>query len=255
MKDIADDIFIEIQLITLAFAAGINDATTFPDYHVFVSNQTGNTALFAVGAFSLAGENPDLANIGVSLGLFIAAGLILGQIGDHVGRRRKAWLLTTNAFQTVVMIAGAALRKWLSDGNHRGPHAWSVIALLAFSSGGQVAMARTLNMPEVPTAMVTSAYIDFLVDPQIISRHNRPRNRRLFFVLSLVTGSFVGAASYKMVEPALAIFLASLLKLFVFISFFFNRTVDTEATCEDYEETLEENDPGTLEENDPGEHA
>ncbi len=50
LQDVADDLSLEIQLMGLALAAGINDATTFPDYHVFASNQTGNTALLAVGA-------------------------------------------------------------------------------------------------------------------------------------------------------------------------------------------------------------
>lgn len=34
----------------------------------------------------------------------------------------------------------------------------AVIALLAFSSGGQVAMARALQMTEITTAMATAAY-------------------------------------------------------------------------------------------------
>lgn len=33
-----------------------------------------------------------------------------------------------------------------------------IIALLAFSSGGQVAMARALQMTEITTAMATAAY-------------------------------------------------------------------------------------------------
>ena len=69
-RDVADDIMIECQFLCLALAAGILDATTFPEYGVFVSNQTGNTALLAVGALSLS-ENVKLENVGFSLGLFM----------------------------------------------------------------------------------------------------------------------------------------------------------------------------------------
>lgn len=239
-EDVADDIVIELQLIVLALAAGINDATTFPDYHVFVSNQTGNTALLAVGALSLT-DAVDLPNTGFSLGLFIAGGLVFGQIGDRVGRRRRVWLLTTNAVSTAIMFGGTAIRQWRTD--HTGPDAWAVVSLLAFASGGQVAMARTINMPEVPTAMVTSAYIDFLTDPEILGRHNRSRNRRFIFVLSLLIGSFIGAIAYAYVAPSLSLLLASTCKTFVSISFVFNHPVPTRQIDEDVEETVEQNDP------------
>ncbi len=64
-------------------------------------------------------------------------------------------------------------------------------------------MARSVNVPEITTAMVTSAYIDLLVDPDLFRLKNRPRSRRFFFVCSLITGSFIGASGYKFVGPAL----------------------------------------------------
>lgn len=219
--DVADDAYLEAQLLALALAAGINDATTFPDYRVFVSNQTGNTALLAVGALDLGTESVDLPNVAMSLSLFVAAGLIFGQVGDHIGRRRKAWLLATNTVQTALMLAAAAFRQWLPE-QHKGPYAWAVIVLLAFASGGQVAMARTVNLPQIPTAMVTSAYIDLFADPDILTPRNRPRNRRLLFIVALVVGSFIGAGAYAMVEPALPLLLASLCKAAVCVSFLFN---------------------------------
>lgn len=153
-QEVADDLMIECQMFGLAFAAGVLDATTFPDYSVFVSNQTGNTALLAVGALDIS-KVVKIENVGFSLSFFIIGGLLFGQIGDRVGRRRKAWLVTTNFVQTAIMAAATALRKWYQrDHGESSPQAWSVIALLAFASGGQVAMARTVNLPQIPTAMV-----------------------------------------------------------------------------------------------------
>jgi hypothetical protein len=98
-EDISDEALLELELMGLALAAGINDATTFPDYHVFASNQTGNTALLAVGALGLGGELLDLKNVGFSLGFFIVGGYALGQIGDAIGRRKRGYLLATNLIQ------------------------------------------------------------------------------------------------------------------------------------------------------------
>jgi uncharacterized membrane protein YoaK (UPF0700 family) len=100
-EEISDEALLELELMGLALAAGINDATTFPDYHVFASNQTGNTALLAVGALDIGGSLVDLRNVGFSLGMFIIGGYALGQIGDVVGRRKRGYLLATNLLQTL----------------------------------------------------------------------------------------------------------------------------------------------------------
>ncbi len=166
-KDLAPDVLLETELMILALAAGINDAMTFPDYGVFASNQTGNTALLAVGALRVAPEKVNLTNVGISLGLFIIGGTILGQLGHVVGRTRRWWLITTNILQTCLILGAAALRHWVAI-TKESRYRYVVISLIAFASGGQVAMARTVNVPEITTAMVTSAYIDFFVDPKLL---------------------------------------------------------------------------------------
>lgn len=219
--DVADDLLLEIELMGLALATGIMDATTFPDYHVFASNQTGNTALLAVGALRIGGDTINLSNIGISLGLFVGAGVIFGQVGNRIGPSRRIWLLVTNAVQTILVAVAAGLR-WKVATSSNGPGALGIIALLAFASGAQVALARTVNVPEISTAMVTSAYIDFFADPRLFQAKNRSRNRRFFFVISLLLGSFIGAIAYRYVGPALSLLLSAICKLVVTISFFAN---------------------------------
>jgi uncharacterized membrane protein YoaK (UPF0700 family) len=222
LEDVDIDLLLEVELMGLALAAGINDATTFPDYRVFASNQTGNTALLAVGALGIGGKLLDLRYVGFSLGMFVLGGYIFGQLGDRFGRKRRAWLLFTNVLQTLLVYTAAALRMWVAKSNTRPP-SWSVISLLAFASGGQVAMARTINVPEITTAMVTSAYIDLLADPDIFELKNRSRNRRFFFVCSLLAGSFIGATAYKHVGPAFSLLLSAICKTAICIAIFFNR--------------------------------
>ncbi|MCJ1431984.1 hypothetical protein MMC27_001340 [Xylographa pallens] len=198
------------------------DVITFPDYHVFASNQTGNTALLAVGALGIGGNIISLQHVAVSLGFFAAGGLISGQLGNLFGCQRRSWLFITNMAQTA-LVFGAAVLYAHTDKNPNEATDLVIIGLLACASGGQVAMARTVHIPEVTTAMVTSAYIDFLVDPKILMLNNRPRNRRLVFVCCLILGSFVGAIAYISVNPAFALYISALGKLLVSLALLFNR--------------------------------
>lgn len=224
--EIADDLVLELELMGLAVATGIMDATTFTDYHVFVSNQTGNTALLAVGALHISGDIVKLQNVGISLGLFIAGGMILGQLGNALGPRRRLWLVATNMLQTALVVVATILRwKFMTIDGTSG--SLVVLSLLAFASGAQIAVARTVNVPEITTAMVTSAYIDLIVDPGILASENRPRNRRFFFICCLLFGSFIGAIGYHYVGPPLSLLLSAVCKFFVTMAFFANPDIST----------------------------
>ncbi|MCJ1404957.1 hypothetical protein MMC11_008183 [Xylographa trunciseda] len=221
LNKIANDLFLEAELMMLAFATGIMDVVTFPDYRVFASNQTGNTALLAVGALGIGGDIISLQHVGVSLGFFAAGGLLSGQLGNLFGCQRRSWLFVTNLVQTA-LVFGAAVLHAHTDQRPNEAMDLVIIGLLASASGGQVAVARTVHIPEVTTAMVTSAYIDFLVDPKVLRLNNRPRNRRLVFVCCLILGSFVGAIAYIYVNPGFALYISALGKLLVCVALLFN---------------------------------
>lgn len=225
-QHIAVDALLEFELLTLALATGIMDATTYPDYHVFASNQTGNTAILAVGALGIGGTDlVNMSNTGVSLGCFIAGGILFGQLGNLAGPRRRAWLLTSNWVQTALVFAATALVRFGPDSSSSPSAAMGIVALLAFASGGQVALARTVDVPEITTAMVTSAYIDVAVGSWPLKMDDRPRNRRILFILNLVLGSFIGACAYRYVGSSLAYLLAAIVKLTVSVALFFNKSV------------------------------
>ena len=54
--EVADDTLLEAELLALAFATGIGDATTYSEFRVFTANHTGNTILLAVGVTESWGE-------------------------------------------------------------------------------------------------------------------------------------------------------------------------------------------------------
>lgn len=146
----------------------------------------------------------------------------MGQIGNAVGNRRRLWLLLSSLIQTLMVIAATAIQYTLPI-RVQDPATWTVLSLLAFSSGGQVAMARGVKITEITTAMATAAYIDVLVDPRLWARHNRSRNRRVVFLIMLAAGSFAGAYAHKSLNSAFALLASAIIKMGVTVAFGFNR--------------------------------
>ncbi|PWY93224.1 hypothetical protein BO94DRAFT_423363, partial [Aspergillus sclerotioniger CBS 115572] len=189
---ITPNLYAELQLLLLTFSIGIQDATTFPDYQCFTSNQTGNTIMLIVVGIT---SSPDLAiasNIGTSLALFLTGAFLTGQLGVHIfGPRTRAWLFAINLLQTSMVFAAAVLQLEDNPSSTQPPNpniTLAVIALLAFSAGSQVVMSRALRITEISTAMATAAWVDLLVDGRIWNRENRARNRRVGFLGCLVAG-------------------------------------------------------------------
>lgn len=212
---------VDILLLLLSFAVGVVDAAVFSDYRLFVSNQTGNTIFLGIGAIK-PDSNLSLKHIGVSLGGFISASLTLGQAGKRFGPRQRGWVLATSAFQTILTFIAAAFRHWfVASVEDSDPRVMAVVVLLAFSSGTQVAMARDFEN-EIPTAMITRSLSDLFTDPKLLKlKGNRGRDRRLFFILSLLVGGFIGATAYVYCAPGLPYLLGALIKMIVTTGFLF----------------------------------
>lgn len=147
----------------------------------------------------------------------------MGQIGHILGCRRRWWLIFSSLIQTAMVFAASALQYRYSIVNDGHGVALSIIALLALSSGGQVAMARALQMTEITTAMATAAYVDLFIDVNLFQRDNRSRNRRVLFLLSLVAGSFAGAFSYAKVGPAFPLLISAVGELVVTVAFILDK--------------------------------
>jgi uncharacterized membrane protein YoaK (UPF0700 family) len=217
-QDLRTSPFLISLLFILALAIGIQDATTFPTYHTFASNQTGNTVLLAVATLSLMPTDilPGTM-LGLSLGMFVAGAIVQGQAGNLMDcARRRWWILLSNVVQTVMVFAAAVLEFHLPY-PPTGPVAMGVIALLAFSSGAQVGMVRGIGITEITTAMATAAYIDVAVDKDVLApwSKNRIRNRRLGFLVTLIIGSFIGAAVDKQFGTGVALVVSGGLKAVV----------------------------------------
>ncbi|KAH6610533.1 hypothetical protein Trco_000553 [Trichoderma cornu-damae] len=205
-QDVRTSLFVEIQLLLITVCTGIQDATTFPDYHCFASNQTGNT-IFLCLALVIPKINGDAfytANIGTGLGTFLAAGWLTGQLGHVVGPRKRWWLILCNLVQSCLVFGATAVQYRYGVHDH-GPTALAVIALLAFAAGSQVVQSRSLAATEISTAMATAAWVDLMIDRKLFVLDNRPRTRRISFLAALVVGALIGAVIYRTAGSAAAL--------------------------------------------------
>ena len=68
-------------------------------------------------------------------------------------------------------------------------------------SGAQVAQARQSGSQELPTAPMTSSFVDLMADKYLFvgPRHPKagPRNRRVAYLLAMITGGFLGAIVHR----------------------------------------------------------
>ncbi|CAK3995068.1 hypothetical protein AC579_3647 [Lecanosticta acicola] len=224
MQEVAGDKYLGLQLLLMTVSTGILDAMTYASYNVFASKQTGNTLFLALYAFRVPGTlNPGVEqNVGVSMGVFIAGAIFFGHIGHFSRQQRRIWLLISNAFQALLMLAAAAIRYFYSR-NSTGPGALAILALLSFAESGQIANALNVAMPELNTTMVTGALIQLCTDKNFFALKNAKRNRRLAFYASMLTGCFIGAALLKYSSPSAALVVCAATKGLLFVSFFCNR--------------------------------
>lgn len=166
-------------------------------------------------------------NSGVSIATFLVFGLIAGQLGNKVGQFKRWWLLVTSLFQTILIFIAGALTytNILTLGTKIG----NVIMLffLASSGGLQVSMARNLSR-EVPTAMLTSPFIDLLADENLFAfkiRHKnvRSRNLRTIYIILMFGGSFVGAFMHRRYGSPITILFAAGCRAVITFTFLFNK--------------------------------
>lgn len=224
-QEVAGDRYLEAQLLLMTIATGMLDAMTYTTYSVFTTKQTGNALFLALYAF----RNPALGdmveqNIGVSMGVFFAGAIFWGQLGRVSRQRRRVWLISSQLFQALCILAATAVRYW-SSRRSNGPAALGVLALLSFAMSGQIATALNVNMPELNTTMITGALIALASDPNLFKWKNSKRTRRMAFFASIEAGSFIGAAVLNYRSPTATILVCACLKFAIVITFFFNRGI------------------------------
>jgi hypothetical protein len=190
----------------------------------------------------LCGLHPgkaDIALTGASLLAFLVFAFVFARASliRAPRSRKRGWILFSLAVQNMLHIIPAVL---LSSRAIVLPGRWDwvLIGLLAASAGIQVVMvssiqnypaieimtdagkqARTTGNPEIPSAMLTSPFIDFMIDPNLFKPIREPdsrsRNVRMSYLASLIAGGFVGGGLQRVGGTLTVIWVAFGLKMLV----------------------------------------
>ncbi|KAK0543826.1 hypothetical protein OC845_005935 [Tilletia horrida] len=208
-----------IPLILTSFSTGMLDLATFADFYAFASNQTGNCVVLWLGIFNPSPSHSSLIS-GVSLASFCGFALVFGQISQRLpnGPRTRWWLFTCNLIQSFLVLIVAILIAtgvWRAQDDLRD--AAKIVALLGGSGGIQVVNAKLSSVPEIPTAVVTSPWVELLSDrklfsPHLLAKEVRSRNLRAMHIGALMVGALIAAILRKYTSTAPVIFLAAGLK-------------------------------------------
>ncbi|CAF1424749.1 unnamed protein product [Adineta ricciae] len=83
-------------------------------------------------------------------------------------------------------------------------------------------IAKNVEVPEITTAVLTSTYIELLIDPKLFQWKNKARNRRLAYIIVFIVGIISGSYMHAKLGTANTLTLAACVKAIVTISFFFN---------------------------------
>lgn len=219
----------EIQLLCLTFATGLQDAITFIDFRCLHSAQTGNTVLLGVYAVLVdpTSYRPAIGNAATSLGCFFVGAYLTGQVGAIVGHRTRAWQFGVGILQAC-MLLGAALIQYTHVVQEHGVWSCVAIGLLAAQSGSQIAAARAWNIPEITTAMATAAWVDLARDERLLCWRNRSRNRRVLFFITLYAGCIIGAVVRLVIGAANTLVFSLGVKVSVHLSMLFVKADDTD---------------------------
>lgn len=177
--------------------------------------------ILAVGLSGLGGGLFKVQTIGLSLGMFILGSTMTGQIAHYAGPLRRSWLLLSHFIQTA-MVFGAAGLQFTYGVQDAGPSGLGAMALLAFSAGAQVASMRPTRRTEITTAMATAAWVDLVIDRNLLKIKNKSRDRRALFLVSLVAGSFAGAYMHISIGSPAALCVSAAGKSLVFVLLLFN---------------------------------
>ncbi|CAD6893314.1 unnamed protein product [Tilletia laevis] len=216
--------YLPIPLIVTSIATGLLDVATYADFFAFASNQTGNQIVLFVALFIDISQSASALLSGVSLASFCFFALIFGQLSNRVttnGPRTRWWLFVCGIIQALMVLVVAILvvtGLWKAEGNRYD--AAKILTLLGGSGGIQVVNAKLSSVAEIPTAVVTSPWVELLSDPHLFSPHIftkevRSRNLRAMHIGGLMLGSVIGGLIRKYAGSAPIIFLTAGIKILI----------------------------------------
>jgi uncharacterized membrane protein YoaK (UPF0700 family) len=179
-------------LLLLTAGTGLVDAACYLGMgHVLVANMTGNVVFLGFALSGVAGFS--IAAFLVALGSFLVGAVVGGRLNVTLSDRRRRWLTTAAATQTV--LAGVAAIATAAGGlGPTGNARFVVIALLGTGMGIQNATARKLAILDLTTTVLTLTLTGLAADSSAAGGDNPRVVRRISAVAAMLAGALAGGA-------------------------------------------------------------
>ncbi|KFY36222.1 hypothetical protein V494_05196 [Pseudogymnoascus sp. VKM F-4513 (FW-928)] len=214
----------DIPVIASCFSSGLCDSSAFNAWNTFVSMQTGNTIILALGASNQPVSQPYIWLKSLTAIVFFLFGCYFFSQTRRIHPHRRFTLAASFLVQAILIFVAAALVQrhvvpspagyQELDPGKVGFIELLPIGFLAFQSGGQIVTSRTLGINEVPTTVLTSLFCDLMSDPHMLARDNVKRNRRVASAVTLLMGGIIGGwLSRSSVGMSAALWLAGAVKV------------------------------------------
>lgn len=222
---------IDYELSVLAVAAGIIDGSTYNQFSMFISNQTGNLIYLAMltaglqpasSEKSLTAHDQMVRSI-ISFFCFFFAVFLTGRAQlVHGGiQKRRWWLMLVQFFQGAIFFVVAAVFEWIPS-TRTGTKALSLIATLSFMSGVQIGVAKSM-ISHFPTMIVTAPISDLLLSHNVLEFYkDRALCQRLANAVFIYIGGIIGAFCFKYRSASLGFLLSAILKTIIAFAFVFH---------------------------------
>jgi uncharacterized membrane protein YoaK (UPF0700 family) len=188
-------------LVGLTVVTGLVDAYSYLTLgHVFVANMTGNVVFFG---FAIAGTGGISITASLLAVLAFAIGALLGgRLAASHPPHRGLLLAVATAVQACLVLAAAVVAS--SAGTRHAAVRFILIGLLAIAMGGQNAVVRRLNVPDLTTTVLTRTVTGLVAD----SPKGATRVRQILGIVAMVVGALIGGLLRRFVFIAAPLWLA-----------------------------------------------
>lgn len=178
-------------LLLLTVVTGLVDSLSYLLLgHVFVANMTGNVIFlgFAVGG----AEDFSIVTSVTAIGAFSVGALLGGRVASTSHRHRGRLIFRAALIETVAVLLALAWVALVTD-PFTGAGRYVLVCLLAVAMGLQNSAARSLDVPDLTTTVLTKTITGISADASVVGGRGSRLGRRGASVLAMLTGALAGA--------------------------------------------------------------
>jgi uncharacterized membrane protein YoaK (UPF0700 family) len=191
-------------LLALTLTTGVIDAASYLGLgHVFTANMTGNVVLLGFG-LAHAGGLPVVAPL-ISLGAFLLGATVGGRLGIPIAERHERVVLIAVGVEVGLLLLAAILASatLVRAGSGR---AYAIVAVVALAMGIRNAIVRKLAVPNLTTTVLTLTLTGLAADTAGGAARRTPSAIRIFAVVAMLLGAWLGALleKHSLASPLIA---------------------------------------------------